>query len=174
MAALLSTPAGASTTANEVVYTTDPGAQDSFYDVVLADPEARTTRTVLKSDPAAGVTYDDPELSPDGSRVVATRFTFSSFGGQSGAIVVVNRDGTGVRQLTTPQPTTTTDVSDVTPAWSPNGDTILFSRVVATAPATDGGEATFSFSLQTVPPGTAPRSCSRWSRPARTADRSTS
>jgi Tol biopolymer transport system component len=151
MAAILATPAEASTTANEIVYTTDPGAQDSFYDVVLADPEARTTRTVLKADPTAGVTYDDPELSPDGSKVVATRFTFSSFGGQTGAIVVVNRDGTGVRQLTTPQPTSTTDVSDVVPAWSPDGNTILFSRAVATAPATDGGDPTFTFSLQTVP-----------------------
>lgn len=151
MAALLAAPAAASTTANEVVYTTDPGAQDSFYDVVLADPEARTTRTVLKADATAGVTYDDPELSPDGSKVVATRFTFSSFGGQSGAIVVVNRDGTGVRQLTTPQPTSTTDVNDVTPVWSPDGSTILFSRAVATAPATEGGDPTFTFSLQTVP-----------------------
>jgi Tol biopolymer transport system component len=151
LAALLVGPAYASTTANEIVYTTDPGAQDSFYDVVIADPEARTTRTVLKSDPTAGVTYDDPELSPDGSRVVATRFTFSSFGGQTGAIVVVNRDGTNVRQLTTPQSTSTTDVSDVTPAWSPDGNTILFSRAVATAPATDGGDPTYSFSLQTVP-----------------------
>ena len=43
MAALLAAPAAASTTANEIVYTTDPGAQDSFYDVVLADPEARTS-----------------------------------------------------------------------------------------------------------------------------------
>jgi hypothetical protein len=151
MAALLAAPAAASTTANEIVYTVDPGAQDSFYDVVIADPEARTTRTVLKSDPTAGVTYDDPELSPDGSKVVATRFTFSSFGGQTGAIVVVNRDGTGVRQLTTPAPTSTTDVSDVVPVWSPDGTTIMFSRAVATAPATDGGAATFSFSLQTVP-----------------------
>jgi WD40-like Beta Propeller Repeat len=151
MAGLLATPASASTTANEIVYTVDPGAQDTFYDVVLADPEARTTRTVLKSDPTGGVTYDDPELSPDGSKVVATRFTFSSFGGQTGAIVVVNRDGTGVRQLTTPTPTPTTDVSDVVPAWSPDGTTILFSRAVATAPATEGGDATFSFSLQTVP-----------------------
>jgi hypothetical protein len=151
MVAILAAPAAASTTANEIVYTTDPGAQDSFYDVVIADPEARTTRTVLKSDPTAGVTYDDPELSPDGSKVVATRFTFSSFGGQTGAIVVVNRDGSGVRQLTTPQPTATTDVSDVVPVWSPDGSTILFSRAVATAPATDGGDATFAFSLQTVP-----------------------
>ena len=95
-------PPQASSTANEVVYTTDPGAQDGFYDVVLADPEARTTRTVLKADATAGVTYDDPELSPDGSSIVATRFTFSSFGGVTGAIVVVNRDGTGLRQLTTP------------------------------------------------------------------------
>jgi Tol biopolymer transport system component len=151
MSGVLTSPAFASTTANEVVYTTDSGAQDGVYDVVLADPEARTTRTVLKGDAAGGVTYDDPELSPDGSKVVATRFSFSSFGGQTGAIVVVNRDGTGVRVLTSPQPTATTDISDVTPAWSPDGSTIAFSRAVASAPATDTGTATFSFSLMTVP-----------------------
>jgi hypothetical protein len=151
LSGVLAAPAHASTTANEIVYATDPGAQDSFYDIVIADPEARTTRTVLKSDPTAAVTYDDPELSPDGSKVVATRFTFSAFGGQTGAIVVVNRDGTGVRQLTTPQPDRTTDISDVVPVWSPDGATILFSRVVATAPATEGGAASFAFSLLTVP-----------------------
>ncbi|GAC1441921.1 MAG: hypothetical protein NVSMB55_11070 [Mycobacteriales bacterium] len=148
---LLAVPASASSSANEVVYAADPGAQDGFYNIVLADPEARTSSTVLTSNAAAGVSYDDPELSPDGSQVVATRFTFSSSGGESGAIVVVNRDGTGVRTLTTPQPTATTDVSDVTPVWSPDSRTILFSRSIATAPASPGGPATFSYSLQTVP-----------------------
>ena len=151
LSGLLVAPAWASSSANEVVYAADTGAQDGFYDVLLADPEARTTRTVLKSDVPGGVSYDDPELSPDGSKVVATRFTFSSFGGETGAIVVVNRDGTGMKQLTTPQPTATTDVSDVVPVWSPDGSTILFSRSVATAPATAGGAATFAYSLQTVP-----------------------
>jgi Tol biopolymer transport system component len=151
VSALLSSPAFASTTANEVVYTIDPGAQDGIYDVVLVDPEARTSKTVLKGDATGGVTYDDPELSPDGSKVVATRFTASDFGGETGAIVVVNRDGTGVRQLSTPQPTSTTDISDVVPVWSPDGTTILFSRSIATAPATAGGAATFAYSLQTVP-----------------------
>jgi Tol biopolymer transport system component len=148
---LLALPAWASTTANEIVYAADTGAQDGFYDVLLADPEARTTKTVLKADAAAGISYDDPELSPDGSRIVATRFTFSSFGGETGAIVVVNRDGSGVQQLTTPQPTSTTDVSDVVPVWSPDGSTILFSRSIATAGATTGDPATFAYSLQTVP-----------------------
>jgi len=148
---LLAQPAWASSAANEVVYAADTGTQDGFYDVLLADPEARTTKTVLKADVTAGVSFDDPELSPDGSKVVATRFSFSSFGGETGAIVVVNRDGTGVRQLTTPQPTSTTDVSDVVPVWSPDGTTILFTRAIATAPATGGGTPTFAFSLQTVP-----------------------
>lgn len=148
---LLAVPAWASTTANEIVYAADTGVQDAYYDIVLADPEARTSKTVLKADATAGVSYDDPELSPDGSQIVATRFTFSSFGGQTGAIVAVNRDGTGMRTLTTPQPTSTTDISDVVPVWSPDSTTILFSRSVATAPATAGDPATFSYSLQTVP-----------------------
>src|SRR3954470_4631983 len=150
VSALLAAPAFASNSANEVVYTTDPGTQDGFYDVVLADPEARTTRTVLRSDVTAGISYDDPELSPDGSRVVATQFTFSDVGGTTGAIVVVNRDGTGLQQVTAPAPTSTTDVTDVTPAWSPDGTTILFTRAVAPASASPDGAATFSYSLQTV------------------------
>jgi Tol biopolymer transport system component len=150
-AALLVAPAYASSTANEVVYASDPGVQDQFYDIVLADPEARTSTVVLKADVTGGVSYDDPELSPDGSRIVASRFTMSAFGGETGAIVVVNRDGTGMKQLTAPQSTSTTDVSDVVPVWSPDGTTILFSRSVATAPTTAGGPATFAYSLQTVP-----------------------
>jgi len=151
LAGLLAGPAGASSSANEVVYAADTGAQDGYDDIVLADPEARTSTTVLTADASAAVSYDDPELSPDGAQVVATRFTFPAAGGQTGAIVVVNRDGTGMRQLTTPQPTATTGVSDVVPVWSPDGTTILFSRSVATAPASPGGAATFSYSLQTVP-----------------------
>jgi hypothetical protein len=64
--------------------------------------------------------------------------------------VVVNRDGTNLRQLTSTPSTSTTDTADVSPTWSPDGKTILFSRVVSTAPATQGGAATFDFSLQTV------------------------
>ena len=148
---LIALPASASSSANEVVYAADTGAQNGFYDIVLADPEARTTKTVLTSDAAAGVSYDDPALSPDGSQIVATRLTFSSSGGESGAVVVVNRDGSGVRTLTTPQPTTTTDVSDLAPVWSPDGKTILFTRSIATAPAKAGDPAAFTYSLQTVP-----------------------
>ncbi|MCW2735615.1 hypothetical protein [Nocardioides sp.] len=153
VSALLAAPASASTTANEIVYTTDPGAQDQYYDVVLFDPEARTTKIVLKADVTAGIRYDDPELSPDGSQVVATRFAINSFGGETGSIVAVNRDGTGVRSLTTPTSTATSDVSDIVPVWSPNGATILFTRFIATAPANTGDPATFANALQTVPAG---------------------
>src|SRR4051794_21729484 len=51
----LAAPAFASNSANQVVYTADPGTPDGFYGVVLADPGARSTRTVLKADVTGGV-----------------------------------------------------------------------------------------------------------------------
>lgn len=151
----LATPALASPnyvgSATDVVYTTDPGTQDGFYDVAIYNTESHTTRTLLKADPAAGVSYDDPALSPDGSKVVATKFTSSDFGGLLGAIVVLNRDGTGVQQLTTPTGTATTDEMAVVPAWSPDGSTILFTRATTTAATSSGAAPTYSYALETVP-----------------------
>jgi Tol biopolymer transport system component len=146
----LAAPAYASSTANEVVYAVDTGTQDGFYDIALYDPETHVTRTVLRAQEAS-VGYDDPELSPDGSQLVASQITINSFNGLTAALVVVNRDGTGLRTLTTPQPTATQDVTDLGPAWSPDGTTILFSRVTATKPADSSADATFSYGLQTVP-----------------------
>jgi Tol biopolymer transport system component len=146
----LALPAAASSTANDVVYAVDTGTQDGFYDIALYDPEAHTTRTVLKSQQDT-IGYDDPELSPDGSQIVASQITLNSFNGVSAGLVVVNRDGSGLRQLTNPQATTTEDITDLGPAWSPDGTTILFSRVTATKPADPNASSTFTYGLQTVP-----------------------
>src|SRR3954468_5108886 len=100
----LATPAWASTTANEIVYVTDAN-NDGVYSLVLQDLETRRVTTLLPADVNQGFTYDDPELSPDGSRVVLA----SDYQGSATAtptatpgLIVINRDGSGFRRLTTP------------------------------------------------------------------------
>lgn len=60
----------------------------------------------------------DPEWSPDGSRIVFSRFA-EDFGGSQG-LYIVNRDGSGLRQLTKRGPSS--------PSWSPDGKTIAFNN----------------------------------------------
>ena len=66
-----------------------------------------------------------PSWSPDGQQLV-----FTGFDGGLSDLYVINRDGTGLRRLTTDR------YADLHPAWSPDGKTIAF--------ATDrGGETDF-------------------------------
>ncbi|MCW2614366.1 MAG: N-acetylmuramoyl-L-alanine amidase [Frankiales bacterium] len=135
----LALPASASASANEVVYTADDD-RDGIYSVVLRDLESRRVTTVLPADTTEEWIYDDPELSPDGGRIA-----FSTDRGSASfdeGIAVVNRDGTGFRRLTTPPASTEPTgpyAIDVAAAWSPNGQTLLFTRIttdVRTSPAT--------------------------------------
>ena len=59
-----------------------------------------------------------PAWSPDGSRVVFARF--EEDGMSRGGLYVVNRGGSGLRQLTKHE--------DFAPSWSPDGKTIAFTR----------------------------------------------
>ncbi|MEO6203791.1 MAG: hypothetical protein ABIO67_00170, partial [Mycobacteriales bacterium] len=131
---VLAAPAWASSTANEIVYTVDAN-DDGAYALVLQDLESRKVTTVLPAEPNLAFTYDDPELSPDGLRIaLASDYQGSVTTPPSGApgMIVVNRDGSGYRRLTTP-PTTSganpTDSIDISPSWSPDGSTLLFTRV---------------------------------------------
>ncbi|MBC7372899.1 MAG: PD40 domain-containing protein [Frankiales bacterium] len=135
----LALPAAASATANEVVYTADVN-NDGNYAVVLRDLESRQVTTVLPADPVEKRIYDDPELSPDGAQVALSTDRGSiSF---DEGIAVVGRDGTGFRRLTSPPNSGDPGapfVIDMSAAWSPDGKTLLFSRLTtnsSTAPAT--------------------------------------
>src|SRR5262249_7982835 len=71
-----------------------------------------------------------PAWSPDGTKIV-----FSSNGGappRSAGIYVMNADGTGVRQLTSPndahQCSEGASAEDLNADWSPDGKRILFER----------------------------------------------
>ena len=142
----LAVPAHASATANEIVYTADDD-NDGVYAVVLRDLESRRVTTVLPADTTNEWIYDDPELSPTGDRIA-----FSTDRGSAEfdeGLAVVNRDGTGFRRLTTPPSTDTVFSIDVAAAWSPDGQTLLFTRI--TTDATDQANIKATTALYTVP-----------------------
>lgn len=129
---LLVQPAWASSTVNEIVYTVDTN-NDGAYALVLQDLESRRITTLLPASPDFGFTYDDPELSPDASRIaLASDYAVNAAPSGAPGIAVINRDGTGYRRLTTPPSiggTNPSDSIDISPAWSPDGSTLVFTRV---------------------------------------------
>lgn len=93
-------------------------SQDQALWVMNADG---TNKTKILDVPAGG----DPSWSPDGSKLVFYKYINPSDGSEGYDLYIINIDGTGLRQLTNNRSTTATDVS---PAWSPNGQKIAFIR----------------------------------------------
>ncbi|MGE5314973.1 MAG: prolyl oligopeptidase family serine peptidase [Acidobacteriota bacterium] len=73
----------------------------------------------------------DPQISPDGRRVAFTvTESFLKEGKTNSEIYVMNLDGTGLRRMTQ------NPASDISPRWSPDGQSILF-----TSTRKDGSQA---------------------------------
>jgi Tol biopolymer transport system component len=145
---LIATPAAASSTSNEVVYTVDDD-NDGIYSIVLRDLASRGVTTVLPADTTNEYLYDEPELSPDGERIAFSTDRGGSTEFEEG-IAVVNRDGSGFRRVTTPPSTADSFSVDVGAAWSPDGSRLLFTRITVTTPA-GTTEETVDTALLTVP-----------------------
>ena len=135
----LAGPAAASSTANEVVHVV---LDDTGGRLVITDLASRRSTTVLSMTDSQ--LFTEPELSPDGDTIAFVLAEFSETAITFG-VAAVERDGSGLRQLTTPAPDTQLDLS---PRWSPDGGRLMFTRV--TLPPDETGDATGS--LLTVPP----------------------
>jgi Tol biopolymer transport system component len=81
-------------------------------DLVILDVRRRREERRIKI-PLSGL--QTPSWSPDGRQLV-----FTGFDGGLSDLFIVNRDGTGLRQLTSDK------YADLHPSWSPDGKTIAF------------------------------------------------
>lgn len=133
----LAGPAAASSTANEVVHVV---LDETGGRLVLTDLGSRRSKTLLQSEDGF---YMEPRLSPDGATVafVMVEFTETAI---TFSVSAIERDGSGLRLLTAPDPA---DTLDVTPRWSPDGTRVMFARI--TLPADETADA--QGSLMTVP-----------------------
>lgn len=118
----LALPASASSSGNEIVYTLSDNNGQS---IVLRDLATRRDTVVL---PTSDTTdYDYAELSPAGDKVVAGFDELTPTADNVG-IVVVGRDGSGATRLTQTD-ADTTGLYDISPTFSPDGSTVLFTRI---------------------------------------------
>lgn len=89
------------------------GALTTMPEMLVWSAETGTIARLLPP----GTVAMDPTPSPDGSRIV---FNVTDLGGGTSDLFLVNRDGSGLRQLTfSPE-------IDDQPTWSPAGDRIAF------------------------------------------------
>ena len=146
----LASPAYASSVSNEVVFTSDADG-DGVYSVVLRNLETRASVELLPADTTNEWVYDDPELSADGTRV-ALSTDRDSAGGVVEGIAVVDVATRSLRRLTNPPQSDTTFSLDVAPAWSPDGSTIVFTRITTTRTT----PSTITTALFTVTTGGSP------------------
>jgi len=89
-----------------------PDPEGGDYEIFVMNEDGGNIQQLTKNDL---INDDGPCWSPDGMKIA-----FSS----DGVIYVMNADGTGLRQLSTPP----TSYYDYSPAWAPDGTRISFMR----------------------------------------------
>jgi dipeptidyl aminopeptidase/acylaminoacyl peptidase len=94
----------------------------------------------------------EPAWSPDGTKI-AFRSTLPGPYGDYGRIFVINRDGTGLRQLS---PETTDYTYDASPSWSPDGTQIAYSHNGALYVINADGNAPTSLGINGMYPAWSP------------------
>lgn len=99
------------------------------------DPVTLAEQAVTPS--VAGQHDSSPDWSPDGAKLAFSRFVAGS--GQGGVIYTVNADGSD--SFLVSAPAAGPNIHHVTPAWSPKGNRIVFSR------AGDDGEFGHLFTI---------------------------
>ena len=148
--AAVALPADASTTANEIVYVVDDATASK---VVVRNLLTRTEQVIRSAAISANTTFDGPELSPDGTKVVVAEGTFSDTGASTQRLVVIDRASKAITELAknTSGATDTTSRFDVLPTVSPNGSTVLWTHATVTQPTTTTGTPTIATELRTEP-----------------------
>lgn len=96
-----------------MVTATGPG------DLYLADPVTRTFTAVVTA--SGGELYDQPSLSPDGTKLAYIRRGAGPAGTYEEQLWTATADGRDQRRLTT-------GADDSEPAWSSDGGSVLFNR----------------------------------------------
>jgi Tol biopolymer transport system component len=104
-----------------IAFSRTPPAEDRSQ-LRTIDPDTVTEQAITPS--AAGRYDSSPDWSPDGSALAFSRFDTGS--GHGGAIYTIDADGSGLNLVSAPA--VGLDIHHITPAWSPTGKQIVFSR----------------------------------------------
>jgi len=146
-------PAGASTTSNEAVFTV--GNSPGTSSVVVRDLGAGRNTTVLPARP--GTTYQEPELSPDGSKVTVGRYTDGASSTASSIVVLDRATGVVTALVTdTTTDTSTTSTLEGSPAFSPDSRSVVYGKVVYTSSSTGAPTSTVELDATRADGSTAP------------------
>lgn len=103
-----------------VAYVAPVNGHRAIFTIDIADPNDSRVLVDLGDRDAA-----QPAWSVDGTRL---GFTGETGPGGATAIFVANSDGSGIEQVTSPDP----GESDSDPSWSPTGNEIVFGRALST------------------------------------------
>jgi Tol biopolymer transport system component len=106
-----------------IVYATDASPDCSPYSVHACDAAIRVIRPDGTGSRGLPVTGDEPHWSPDGTRIVLTRFRPGQTNGVDSDLWIVGADGTGGSQLTH----LGTGEGAFTPGWSADGTAVVYS-----------------------------------------------